>query len=114
MREMPEMDAAVGTLENLRKSMADSKSLLKKHRSTGKPVIDAIDALTRLDELMVDPSEEGLQEIGVLFEKIRGATDDIKKFVPFFADTVNQLGQWFEQTMMERSLVVGKHTARAF
>ena len=110
MREMPEVDVADRTFKKLRKSIADSKSLLEKHRLKGQSVIDAIDALTRLDKLVVDPSEEELQEIGVQFEKIRGGTDDIIKYVPLFADTVNQLGQWFEQTMMKRSLVVGRHT----
>ncbi|NVM55951.1 MAG: class I SAM-dependent methyltransferase, partial [Candidatus Helarchaeota archaeon] len=107
---MPEVDVADRTFKKLRKSIADSKSLLEKHRLKGQSVIDAIDALTRLDKLVVDPSEEELQEIGVQFEKIRGGTDDIIKYVPLFADTVNQLGQWFEQTMMKRSLVVGRHT----
>lgn len=110
MREMPETDDKVRSLEKLQKSMADSRSLLEKHGLKDQSVIDAVNALTRLDELVVNPSEEGLQEIGVLFEKLRDATDDITKIVPLFADTVSQLGQWFQWTMMERSLVVGKHT----
>ena len=110
MREMPETDGKVRSLEKLRKSMADSRSLLKEHGLKDQSVIDAVDALTRLNELVMDPSEEDLQEIGVLFEKIRDATDDITKIVPLFAGTVSQLGQWFQWAMMERSLVVGKHT----
>ena len=110
MRQMPEPDDKIRSLEKLQKSMADSRSLLKKHGLKDQSVIDAVNALTRLDELVVNPSEEGLQEIGVLFEKLRDATDDITKIVPLFADTVSQLGQWFQWTMMERSLVVGKHT----
>ena len=110
MREMPETDAKVRSIEKLRKSMADSRSLLKKHGLKDQSVIDAVNTLTRLDELVVNPSEEDFQEIGVLFEKIRDATDDITKIVPLFADTVSQLGQWFQSTVMERSLVVGKHT----
>jgi len=107
---MPETDDKVRSLGKLQKSMADSRSLLKKHGSKDQSVIDAVNALTRLDELVVSPSEEALQEIGVLFEKIRDATDDITKIVPLFADTVSQLGEWLQWTMMESSLVVGKHT----
>jgi SAM-dependent methyltransferase len=110
MREMPEIDTAVNTIKKLRKSIADSKLLLDKYISESKSVMDVIDALTRLDDLMIDPSEENLQEIGVLFEKYRSATDEIIKIVPMFADTVNQLGQWYQKTMMKRSLVVDKHT----
>jgi SAM-dependent methyltransferase len=110
MREMPETDGKVRSIEKLRKSMADSRSLLKEHGSKDQSVIDAVNALTRLDELVVNPSEEDLQEIGALFEKLRGATDTITKIAPPFADTVGQLGQWFQRTVMESSLVVGKHT----
>jgi len=109
MIEMPETDGKVISLEKLQKSMANSRSLLEKHGLKDQSVIDAVNAFTKLDELMVNPSEEDLQEIGVLFEKLRDATDDINKIVPLFADTVSQLGQWFEWTIMERSLVVGKH-----
>jgi len=110
VREMHDEDVSERTLEKLRKSLVDSKSLLEKHRLKGQSEIDVINALTRLDKLVVDPSEEELQEIGVLFEKLRGGTEDIMKYLPMFADIVNQLGQWFQQTMMERSLVVGKQT----
>lgn len=110
MIEMPETDGKVISLEKLRKSMANSRSLLEKHGLKDQSVIDAVNAFTKLDELMVNPSEEDLREIGVLFEKLCGATDAINKIVPLFADTVSQLGQWFEWTIMERSLVVGKHS----
>jgi len=110
MREMAEMNSKVISIEKLQKSMADSRSLLEKRGLKDQSVIDAANALTRLDELVVNPDEEYLEEIGVLFEKLRGATDDITKIVPLFADTVSQLGQWYQYTIMERSLVLGKHT----
>ena len=110
MREMPETDGKIRSPEKLQKSMADSRSLLEKHGLKDQSVIDTVNALTKLDKLVVNPSEEDLQEIGVLFEKIRDATDNITKIAPMFADTITHLGQWFQWTMMERSLVVGKHT----
>jgi SAM-dependent methyltransferase len=66
--------------------------------------------LQEIKQLTENFPTEALQEIGVLFEKIRGSTADIARIVPVFADTVSRLGQWLERTMMESSLLVDRHT----
>ena len=96
--------------EKVRRSMAESKALLEDDRSEGQFVMDAIDALKRLDGLVAEPTDENLAKTVDVIEKLKQEIDRLKRCVPSVADTVDQLDRWLEAMIKEKCYTIEKQT----
>lgn len=90
--------------------MAESKALLEDYRSEGQFVMDAIDALNRLDGLLAEPTDENLAKTVDIIEKLKLEIDRLKGCVPSVADTVDQLDRWLGTMIKEKCYTIEKQT----
>jgi hypothetical protein len=82
---------------DLRKQIAASKATLEAYRSYGQFVVDAINDFTRLDEVLVDPSDENVAEGLEIATKLNKQIGPYKVFVPQVANTVNGVLKWLRE-----------------
>lgn len=88
------MDAA-----DLRKQIATSKATLEAYRSYGQFVVDAINAFTRLDEVLADPSDESVAEGLEIATEMNRQIGPYRAFVPQVANTVDGVMKWLQEKM---------------
>ena len=86
------MDAA-----DLRKQIATSKATLEAYRSYGQFVVDAINAFTRLDEVLADPSDENVAEGLEIATEMNRQIGPYKVFIPQVASTVDGVLKWLRE-----------------
>ncbi len=82
---------------DLRKQIATSKATLETYRSYGQFVVDAINAFTRLDEVLADPSDENVAEGLVIATEIKRQIGPYRIFVPQIASTVDGVLKWLRE-----------------
>lgn len=86
------MDAA-----DLRKQIATSKATLEAYRSYGLFIVDAINAFTRLEEVLADPSDENVAEGLEIATEMNRQIGPYRAFVPQIASTVDGVLKWFRE-----------------
>lgn len=84
-------------VETLRKDIELSKGVLENYRSYGQLVVDAIDAFTRLDGLIADPSEENVSEALEIASEMNRQLGPYKSFVPQIAHTIEEILLWLQE-----------------
>lgn len=82
--------------EEIRKKIRDAKTYLEDYRSYGSMVTEAIDALNRLDELVIDPSDEHLVEALTIAEELNKRLEPYRIYVPTLAEYMDQLLEWLK------------------
>ena len=83
--------------EDLRKNIETSKGTLENYRSYGQFVVDAINAFTRLDELIADPSPENLSEAMGIATELDRQIGPYKGFVPQISSTIEEILKWLRE-----------------
>lgn len=84
-------------VETLRKDIELSKGVLENYRSYGQLVVDAIDAFTRLDGLIADPSEENVSEALEIASEMNRQLGPYKSFVPQISNTIDEILKWLQE-----------------
>lgn len=83
--------------EALRKDIATSKGILENYRAYGQFVVDAINAFTRLDEVVADPTAENVAEGLEIAKKMNSQIGPYKSYVPLVANTVEEVLKWLQE-----------------
>ena len=84
-------------VENLRKDIETSKGILENYRTYGQFVVDAINAFTRLDELIADPSPDNVSEALGIATELDSQIGPYKGFVPQIALTIEEILKWLRE-----------------
>ncbi|MCW3978190.1 MAG: hypothetical protein NWF12_00455 [Candidatus Bathyarchaeota archaeon] len=84
-------------VETLRKDIEFSKSILENYRSYGQFVVEAIDAFTRLDELVADPTQENVSEALEIATELNRQLGPYKSYVPQIANTIDEILKWLQE-----------------
>ncbi len=84
-------------VETLRKDIATSKGILENYRAYGQFVVDAINALKRLDEVVADPTAENVAEGLEIATKMNSLIGPYKSYVPLVANTVEEVLKWLQE-----------------
>ena len=84
-------------VEALRKDIEFSKNILENYRSYGQFVVEAIDAFTRLDELVADPTQENVSEALEIATEMNRQLGPYKSFVPQIAHTIEEILKWLQE-----------------
>jgi division protein CdvB (Snf7/Vps24/ESCRT-III family) len=84
-------------VETLRKDIEFSKSILENYRSYGQFVVEAIDAFTRLDELVADPTQENVSEALEIATEMNRQLGPYKSYVPQIANTIDEILKWLQE-----------------
>jgi len=82
---------------DLRKQIATSKATLEAYRLYGQFVVDAINAFTRLDEVLADPSEENVAEGLEIATELNRQLGSYRGYVPQVANTVDGVLKWLQE-----------------
>lgn len=82
---------------DLRKDIEASKVILENYRSYGQFVADAINAFTRLDELISDPSQENVSKALDIATELDSQIGPYKGFVPQIALTIEGILKWLRE-----------------
>ena len=83
--------------EALRKDIERSKGVLENYKSYGQFVVDAIDAFTRLDELIADPTEGNVAEALEIATEMNKQLGPYRGFVPQIANTIDEILKWLQE-----------------
>ena len=83
--------------EALRKDIERSKGVLENYRSYGQFVVDAINAFTKLDELIADPTEGNVSEALEIATEMNKQLSPYKGYVPQIAHTINEVLKWLQE-----------------
>ena len=86
------MDAA-----DLRKQIATSKATLEAYKSYGQFVVEAINAFTRLDEVLADPSDENVAEGLEIATELNRQLGPYRGYVPQVANTMDGVLKWLQE-----------------
>ena len=78
-------------LEEIRKTIEDSKRFLEDYKSYGQMVTDAINSLDRIDELVADPSDENLSEALDITKELNSQMGPYKAYVPILSEAIDKL-----------------------
>lgn len=81
----------------LRKDVATSKATLEVYRSYGQFVVDAINAFTRLDEVLADPSEGNVAEGLQIATEMNRQLGPYRGYVPQVASTIDEVMKWLQE-----------------
>lgn len=92
--------------EILRKSLAETMALLERKAPNVEVAEEAISNLDRLDELVIDPSGEGLKEIIQIGRKLKGGISQYGECAPNMDSFLDQLSEWAEERFMGNTHVV--------
>jgi hypothetical protein len=84
-------------VEDLRRQIATSKSNLEMYKSYGQFVVDAINAFTRLDEILTDPSEGNVAEGLQIATELNRQIAPYRVFVPQVAGTIDGVLKWLQE-----------------
>jgi hypothetical protein len=84
-------------VETLRKDIEFSKSILENYRSYGQFVVEAIDAFTRLDELVADPTQENVSEALEIATEMNRQLGPYESYVPQIANTIDEILKWLQE-----------------
>lgn len=82
--------------EELLKEIEACKGILNGYRSYGQFVGEAIDAFSRLGEIIGDPSEEGLKEGLKLAEMLHKEMNPYRVYVPRIGSAVDEILKWMQ------------------
>jgi len=80
--------------EDLRKKIRDAVTLLENYRGFGPMVGDGIDALSRIDACVAEPTEERVAEAKRLLENLNREIGPYQGYVPTVALTLQGLNEW--------------------
>jgi hypothetical protein len=81
---------------DIRKEIAISKATLEPYRLYGQLVIDAINAFARLEEVMANPSDEGVAEGIEIATELNRRLAPYRGYVPQIAKTVDEVLKWMQ------------------
>ncbi len=80
----------------IRKEIAISKAALEPYRLYGQAVVDGINAFTRLDEVIANPSDESVAEGIKIAMDLNKRIAPYRLFVPQVAKTVDEVLKWLQ------------------
>ena len=83
--------------EEINRLISESKSFLDDYRIYGKMVSDAIDALSRVQDLVSDPTEDHLREALDIVNKLSDQMGPFRGYVPTFAENLDKIQQWLRE-----------------
>ena len=92
--------------EKLRNKITGTIANLKRYSSHGSAVVDAVESLRRLDEILVDPTDENLIKIHHYMRGIRVGVDQLREYAPSIEEVLDEIGRWAEERFMERTHTV--------
>ncbi|UCD45586.1 MAG: hypothetical protein JSV27_03625 [Candidatus Bathyarchaeota archaeon] len=82
--------------EELLKEIEACKRMLEGYRSYGQFVGEAIDAFSRLSEIIGDPSEESLKEGLKLAETLLKEMNPYRAYVPRIGIAIDEILKWIQ------------------
>jgi ubiquinone/menaquinone biosynthesis C-methylase UbiE len=92
--------------ETLSKSLDETRALLQRKAPNVKVAEEAISNLDRLDELVIDPSGEGLKEIIQIGRKLKREISEYGECAHNMDSFLDQLSEWVEERFMGNTHVV--------
>jgi len=83
--------------EEIKRLISESKSFLDDYRIYGKMVSDAIDALSRVQDLVSEPTKDNLREALNIVNKLSDQMEPFRGYVPTFAENLDKIQQWLRE-----------------
>ena len=84
-------------VETLRKDIETSKGALENYKMYGQFVVDAIDAFTRLDGLIADPTGGNVAEALEIATEMNKQLGPYRGYVPQIAHTIDEVLKWLQE-----------------
>ena len=81
--------------KELIKGLESAKDFLDGYKAYGQMVVDAINACTRLQELLASPTEENLAEAKKITKTLESQIGPYRGFAPSLAKTLDDLSAYF-------------------
>jgi hypothetical protein len=82
--------------EELLKEIEACKKMLEGYKSYGQFVGEAIDAFSRLGEIIGDPSDEGIKEGLKLAETLHKEMNPYRAYVPRIGIAIDEILKWMQ------------------